>query len=84
MSEPLTAEELDAYKDSMADSMVGSLGKPAVLRLFATIAALTERAENAEARVAELEELVTSLWMHKPGDCDACNKIAWAALEGKR
>ena len=25
--------------------------------------------------MAELEELVTSLWMHKPGDCDACNKL---------
>lgn len=90
------ADQLDAWERRLAQfsnrsdstGYVGRIGVEVLTELRQTreqAEALATRAEQAEARVAELEELVTSLWMHKPGDCDACNKlIARAAMEGKR
>ena len=80
------ADQLDAWERRLAQfsnrsdstGYVGRIGVEVLTELRQTreqAEALATRAEQAEARVAELEELVTSLWMHKPGDCDACNSV---------
>ena len=87
------ADQLDAWERRLAQfsnrsdstGYVGRIGVEVLTELRQTreqAEALATRAEQAEARVAELEELVTSLWMHKPGDCDACNSVP--RVSGKR
>jgi chromosome segregation ATPase len=87
------ADQLDAWERRLAQfsnrsdstGYVGRIGVEVLTELRQTreqAEALATRAEQAEARVAELEELVTSLWMHKPGDCDACNKLIAGRASG--
>jgi hypothetical protein len=61
---------------------VDPLLREAVADVDDAVATLTTRAEQAEARVAALEAALTSLWMHKPGDCDACNKLIAGRASG--
>ena len=87
------ADQLDAWERRLAQfsnrsdstGYVGRIGVEVLTELRQTreqAEALATRAEQAEARVAELEELVTALWMHKRGDCDVCNKLIAGRASG--
>ena len=75
-----TIDTLTAANERLHISLLDAMGL-AVQDLRVLMSA--KRQINAlTARVAELEELVTSLWMHKPGDCDACNKLIAGRASG--
>ena len=76
------AEQAEAEVTRLTTTGVRADERREMQKAVAEAQAAEERTKRAEARVAEVEELVTSLWMHKPGDCDACNKLIAGRASG--